>query len=597
MPVFLASRVAAGDRRRIGVPVPGSSHLYLKTAPSRTRVTITRTLTKGSRRALSLMLPSVYYAMKNLHKTVSLDYFERVTDPPIPIQLPFLVVEPKTTSSKREVRDFIETHQGILENIGRRAVYIFRNSSFEVGNAIIESGLFRHDSDSIANAINVDEMRVLSNVLRQLNALLHTLHTLPSALAKGDKGVRLVSFPSTDILTSDTAGSSQSASAMDTDTFLKTDNEQSMGLVSYVEVGRLDYDPKAFPTSGFVLPFDQSSECADLLCVPSFLTTFCSGFFGPANDTRTRELNRMRGAWTAISRTMCGYQVSHLVKSLELAILGDAVLVPIIRDRSYKGSVLLSPHVIINDSYEQHFASPAEDLLQQVASLDAYSRAHLAINNIIREACNRTELSEEEVTNVLLWKTTRQLSNACITLPFTTEEKDQLVALAADTQRSGEYFQNSPDYLIKAIAMLADETIHVPDDSPMFPGALFFRSRTEEILSLFGPMVPCVDIPGAPTMTLRSVSKPPSQNFVARPFRFQEAISNWDNWRRAGQLRNGPPVRSAALHDRAFEGRDRTRVWEAVMKLFEEPESDGDEVEFAPPAKRANVGTSAFDMF
>jgi len=597
MPIYLATRIAAGDRRRIGVPVPGSSHLYLKTAPSRSRVTITRTMTKGHRRVLSLMLPSVYYAFHHPKTHVSLDYYERIDLPPLPIRMPFIVTEQKASSSKREVSSFVAAHNGILESIGRRSVYIFRESTLEVANAIVDSHLFRHDTDSIANAINIDETRVLFNVLRQLNALLHTIYTLPSVIALGDKGISMGPIPTVDTSASSAAGSSSKVARMDLDNTLLSDNGQSLGLMSNIGIGRVDYNPATFPTAGCVLPFDQSCECADLSGVPSFLMTYASGFFGPADETRTRELNRLRGAWTSISRTFCGYQVSHLVKSMELAILGDSAIVPIIRDESYRGSVLLSSQIILNDSYEQHFPISPEDLIEQVANLDAASRAHRAINDIITTACGRSGLAEEEVTNILLWKTTRQLSTTCIALPFTVEEKEELVRLADDTQRSGDYFQNSPDYLIKAIAYLKDEALPVPDDAPMFPGALFFRSRTEEVLSLFGPMVPCVDVPGAPSMTLRSSSKPPQQNFVARPIRFQDAVANWDNWRKSGQLRNGPPTRSAALHDKAFEGRDRTKVWEKVMSLYEDPSEDGDEVVYERPAKRANVGVSAFDRF
>lgn len=597
MSVYLATRVAAGDRRRIGVPVPGSSHLYLKTAPSRSRVSITRTQTKGMRRAISLMLPSAYYAFSNTDKWVSLDYFERVNIPPLPVSLPFIVVEAKSSSSKREVNAFVEAHQGVLETIGRRSVYIFRQVSLDVAQAIADSSLFRHDTDSIANAINIDEAKVLFNILRQLNALLHTTYTLPSALALGDKGIRMVPRP----LSSQSEGASTSASkvvSMDTDDLLTSDNGQEIGFVSSPGLSRIDYNPPTFPTSGIVLPFDQSSECADLAGVPAFFMTFASGFFGPPTDVRSRELNRLRGAWTSISRTFCGYQVSHLVKCFELALLSDAVCTPIIRDNEYRGSVLLSSQIIINDSYEQHFPVSREDLSNIVASLDKYTRAHNSINEIIRVACGRSSLSEEEITNILLWKTTRQLSTACITLPFTAEEKDELVRLADDVQRSGDYHQNSPDYLIRAIALLKDESKPISSDAPMFPGALFFRSRTEEVLSMFGPMVPCVDVPGAPTMTLRPTSKPPQQNFVARPIRFHDAVANWDNWRKSGQLKNGPSTRSAALHDKAFEGRDRTRVWEAVMSLYEPTEEEADDdVVYERPSKRAALGDTPFDKF
>jgi hypothetical protein len=257
----------------------------------------------------------------------------------------------------------------------------------------------------------------------------------------------------------------------------------------------------------------------------------------------------------------------------------------------------VSSSITITDSYTLHSSSSADTLSDEIAALDVASFNRNAINRILAQSIQRMQVAGEDDVVPDDWETIRKLSEICLILPLTHDEKKEIIALASPLVNEFEYFQNSPDYLLRAIHYLVKDTTPIPTDVPMYPEAIFHTSRVEEVLSAFGPSVPCVDIPNAPTITLRSVAKPPASNFVARPLRFHDAVRNWLGWLESKSLKNGPTSKSAILKDRAFEGRDRQRVWSGLMSLVKFDVDDAARVlEGAPEPKRRKVEPSIFDL-
>jgi hypothetical protein len=386
---------------------------------------------------------------------------------------------------------------------------------------------------------------------------------------------------------------------MDTDTTLKSENTQTSGIEIAPSTTFVDLPDTSAPLDfpGILFPYNSSVECTDYTTLPSLLQEHHYGFLGHTSDKRAASLNQIRQAWGSIARTSTGYQISHLAKIIGFAISTSSAVVPVLRRSKYLGAILVSSSVTITDSYTFHSSSSADALSDEVAALDVVSSNRNAINRILTQAVQRIQLAGDDDVVPDNWETIRELSEACLILPLTNDEKKEIIALAAPLVNDFEYFQNSPDYLLRAIEYLRNDTTRIPTDIPMYPEAMFHTSRVEEVLSAFGPSVPCVDIPNAPTISLRSVAKPPMSNFVARPLRFHDAVRNWLGWLESKSLKNGPTSKSTVLKDRAFEGRDRQRVWSGLLSLVKfDVEDAGRVLEGAPEPKRRKVEPSIFDL-
>jgi len=594
MPVHLASRVSSGDRRRIGVTIPLSEHSYLKTAPSRTRAFITPGPESGFRRLVSSFIVPFFLAFSDGSGEATFSSSTTCKFPPVPLPLPFIVVEPLASASKRDVEEFVVAHKGYRERIGRRSVIIFKGMEITGLRDASSSRLFREDVEAVANSVSIGEAKILVTLLRIINAAIHTIYNAPLALASGDSLMEIWTSPDDD-LDDIEEGEGSKDIRMDTEQPTSANHKSAVPTISskHSMENLPIFDDQ--PLSGHFFTFDESLECSDLITVPSFVSQHLQRFLGESSLDRAAAVEQIRQAWGPISRTYIGYQLSHLVKCLEFTITASAVLHPIIRSGQYFGAVLGTSTALVSDSYDTHHSQSAEEIQEQIERVDVVSFSRRKIVAILLRARRRANLPEGEDEEAHSWSSVRSLSRIVLALPLTTEEKAELVTLAAGLTKTLDYFLPSPDFIIKAVVLLQDPGHPVDASFPMYPEALFPTSRLEEVLSVFGASVPCFDIPSAPTISLSRGTPAPKSNFVARPLPFRDALLNWSGWIDSRVLHNGPAARSEALRERAFEGADRTRVWAELVRLVPDAsEPTGSSVRRA--SKKVKQAVSIFDL-
>jgi len=598
MPIHLATRMPTGRRDRVGVSIPLTEALYLQTQPSRTRVTVTNIRQDPYLRIVSTFIPDFFNAYRS-NESVEVGAFKQCRIDPLPFDLPFVISEAKAHVSSRDVGSFVVQHRGYRERIGKRNVIIFKDLSLDGLRSIASSSLLREDTSAGSNAISINECKVLLTILRICNASFQTLYNAHSASLNGDRAstVFVDDAPEDDEdmnIDAGTEGSTSTSAPPPTKpTILSAMVVTSISTQHTFEPVQLD---SPIHNQGVFFPFDRSLECADLQAVPDFISTRLQGFLAETEEDRSVILGQIRAAWPSISRTMTGYQLSHFVKTLDFAVVSSSRPLPVFRGGRYLGACLLSPCILVNDSYDLHHPLSAEDLVEEIEKADVKEFSRKRILQILARAGVRAGLNEEQLGHLDEWDSVRLLSRHVSTLPLTEEEKVDLVALASGLHRTIDFFLPSPDYIIRAVGYIADPTITIEGNLPMWHEALFTSSRLEEVLSLFGERVPCFDVQSAPAIRLSRGALPPDANFVARPLPYRDAIANWEGWTSSKVLHNGPKAKSASLHDRAFDGADRGRVWRELMTLVPE-DGIADPVErVAAPLKKRKAATSIFDF-
>jgi hypothetical protein len=536
-----------------------------------------------------------FYFAFNTQAPISVDYSGVIGQAPLPIPLPYIVAEPLAQVQKRSVEQFVSDHHGYREKIGRRNVYIFKDMSLEDLRAISTSRLFREDVEAVANSISIGEAKVLVTLLRVVHAAILTIYNGPLALASGDNLEALRSGPIEDLdMIVDDPQAQGSSSAPQQSQLINPETQGPHISVKHEMVPLPDtYD--ALP-AGHVFPFDESCECSDLITVPSYVCAHLQAFLGESQDDRAATVGQIRQAWPSISRTYCGYQLSHLVKVLELTCTANGVLVPLFSPGRYIGALLVTSTSLVNDSYDVHIPSSSEEVVQFIAELDTVSTRRRQIAVILCRARRRSGLPEEEDMVALNWSGVRSLSRLVLALPLTSEEKAELVSLAADVTRSLEFFLPSPDFIVKAVLLLQDPSIEVDPTLPMYHEALFHTSRLEEVLSLFGPEVPCFDIPSSPALVVKRSTPAPRSNLVSRPMKFKDAVVNWEGWIQSRTLHNGPTSMSVVLRERAYDGSDRSKVWSELVRLVPEEEEPVAIRGVGGTSKKMKYSSSVFDL-
>jgi len=307
--------------------------------------------------------------------------------------------------------------------------------------------------------------------------------------------------------------------------------------------------------SGIWCPFILPLASPDKRTVPRVMQDYFLRFFGPTLQACFSVMENIRSAWGIVETTDAGHVLAHLCKCVDIGLLAQARIYPIIHDTVYEGCVLIGSGFTISHSMTLFRPQPYDTLL---LTMQQTNPRHHIIHEI-------SKIAGEDISQ---FKSMRALRGKLMTCVLTEDGKFQIEKLAAKLAPPIPYWAVGASLILSAIALIQD-TANISDDVPMHPSALFTTDRVMSVLSAFGFNAFSFMIPTAPRFKLAGGGLPKVKDFslVFRIVTLRAAVADFHTMANTHEITNNPKTLSTVYQDRKIDGTDKIKVWDALIKL------------------------------
>jgi len=262
----------------------------------------------------------------------------------------------------------------------------------------------------------------------------------------------------------------------------------------------VDYE-KIPNAEGLWLPYISALANHDTDKVPDVIEKYFLRTLGETLEDCILEMREMRGEWGMIGKTDSGKEISHFAAALDLAISGQARVVPCFRLGRYVGSILSGGGYSIDVCEKSYRPVDHGDLVKAIKGSDMHTLALASMSRLMGSEVLRKEFNTA-ATSML------SLRNFMIDTWAQEKNKGELLRHAAYLM-----FPDSKPWAINestianAFEKITDPNFTLktalPRDFPVHYSMIFEMDTLSVVWSCFGGMAPTFRIPGGHQFDLK----------------------------------------------------------------------------------------------
>jgi len=282
-------------------------------------------------------------------------------------------------------------------------------------------------------------------------------------------------------------------------------------------------------------------------------------------------------------KTDAGKIIGHIFLGIKLALQSRARLFLLKPSGRYAGFVLLGHKFSIGINGKIVEPDTAARLAKLALNLDLHSKALTDICKLLSGLSTQGLADvKEEITPGEI-KSARQLWREVLRREECEGEQwEKLCELWNKLHFEESFWPMSHNSIAKAISMIYDEKIEIPDDLPLYlPGDLLYSpSRTVKMLATFGPMAPSfIDQKGteiavhtesgidAAAVVDPNTGKRAMEVILVSGKKLEAAINDFDNMTKKRRIRQNFAERAAGFRTIKFNGDARDLIWNAIKTM------------------------------
>jgi hypothetical protein len=165
---------------------------------------------------------------------------------------------------------------------------------------------------------------------------------------------------------------------------LMVDASILQGSVGYETISEIS---KVYEKIGFGAVTRYVAELSedDPFGVPHFFTKFMKRSLGDSATEILDNVDRYRSAWGILKTTSSGHILSHIVKSIEIAIEANCGITALFDHEYYEGSLLSGLGFTISNRTETFIPLGPKDLAEQIELMASHQKAWTAIKDKLME--------------------------------------------------------------------------------------------------------------------------------------------------------------------------------------------------------------------
>lgn len=310
----------------------------------------------------------------------------------------------------------------------------------------------------------------------------------------------------------------------------------------------------------FVRFVDETQSSEGEKIVSEVLARYFLGCLGPTAESVKEAFATIKRDLGVINSTRVGRELSHLAKCIDIGLLAQARIFPIIDNGEYIGSALLGAGFQVH-AYRESYPSVSHiSLINQVDKAGSHRSSLNAICEIVSES------NDNEVTASVRSSTTwYDLRVALLESETNSISRDKIVALARGLRFQPRSLNISTKNIVDCLNLIANPDQEAPDWYPIHPSKLFESDRMSVIWSAFGDLAPTCSFPGGPKIDLaKSKTLPNHIGFRNVPLKdavldLQMIMSQKAFGGTSMNRRSGP------YKDRIYKGNDAKQILSALI--------------------------------
>jgi len=306
--------------------------------------------------------------------------------------------------------------------------------------------------------------------------------------------------------------------------------------------------------SGIFFPFVSELSSYDTQTVPELIEHFLFQSLGVTAERQVERMDRLRSDWGLIGKTDAGVVLSHIGKTISLALRSQARCYPVFGEGNvYEGSVLSGARFFVGMHGQVYRPLSYEKLQSEIGDFSTHTKS-------LEEIMTLAELSIDEKASVT---TMRKLRSVLLKKRIGEDDRDKIRKLAVHLHFKEKFLAVNATTITKIISELLDSA-YEDEDLPMHHSVLFSTDKVLHLLSAFGYQAPSFVIDNCPKVPLSG--KPPT-TFVMRQKPLDIAVQDWKSIMDSKEIRNNPKNLSRANRDRSLVGNDKNQIWSELVKL------------------------------
>lgn len=252
---------------------------------------------------------------------------------------------------------------------------------------------------------------------------------------------------------------------------------------------------------GKILKFETKLALPDSNIIADTIGRRFLTLLGVTRNEQFENLRELKSGIGALRLTEVGDELSHLYKSIDIALECQSGCVPFFSSHFYEGCVLMGgygAHLSIGD-----FTSTFEDignLQDDFVSASSHGQALSLIS---------AKFPEDLRDDVMACSSMKVLRDACLPRRFTSDDRDYIIQKASGLRFSQRTWALSPAMLRKSLSLISDLSENLDESCPISRICLFSTDPVLVGLSVFGEKSsPSWNIPNGSLNTVKTPAPP-----------------------------------------------------------------------------------------
>jgi hypothetical protein len=280
-------------------------------------------------------------------------------------------------------------------------------------------------------------------------------------------------------------------------------------------------DTSAILSHGIIAKFHHRLALPDPNLIGDIIGRHFLASLGDDHDEQVENLEMIKSGLAGLRLTRLGEELTHMYKTLDIAIACNAGMVPIFSGSVYEGSVIMGgPGATIHVHGASFSFSTTTSLKDEFLMVSEHTSALNSIANYFPEKDRATITC---LTSMVF------LRRMCLELEVNQDAKDDIIRKAANLDFGNEPWAINPANLNRFFTLISNPA-SLDESDPIGRLSLFSKDNVLIALSCFGEKsVPSWDIPSGVTCSLKKAvpPTPPPQNTQRKASRGDVSDANW----------------------------------------------------------------------
>lgn len=294
--------------------------------------------------------------------------------------------------------------------------------------------------------------------------------------------------------------------------------------------------------------------------VPRVVNQYFLGCLGTNAESVRAMFKRVKMDWGVIADTDVGKELAHIFKCIELGLLGQARVFPVVDEKQYLGCCLMGAGFQIA-AYDSVY-TPVDNhtLREKVGLASSHKMALDIIANLVTGHDPELELFDQ----VKCVEGMMELRNLLLEADLSSNIREQVCVAARGLRFSSRSLNISADNLSMVLQLIAHPENPLPMNLPIHPLYLFSGNRNHLVWSSFGELAPTFHFAGGPKVDLNQSRNLPTHISV-RNVSLSDALIDLDVViRDKAYCGSSANRRSGPFKDRVYNKLDARQILTAL---------------------------------